>query len=151
MKRKPFTIIAATLLVGASAVSSANPSPKCSGVHTWHHISAMEGTWLATLTVINEHGGFVDEKCRSVTQFKVNANTSKQFGMKLNLGSDFNFTYTLALAKQPDHFDPFRKQPICHYLISAYAPGKPQVIMTPMNNAQCLTSDDGTGVDFVVG
>ena len=149
-------VLAAAVVTSAYAADHAYATdPTCPGVHTWHQMSTEHGRWAGTLTVINQHGRFMDENCQEMVKFAISPQHPKMYGTVFAPGSDLNFTYTLALAKQPesgvaaDTIYP-AKDPICHYIVSAYAPAVLQLFTTEINGAQCeVVDDDGMGADFV--
>ncbi|CAE7754213.1 ANKRD17 [Symbiodinium microadriaticum] len=85
-------------------VRSLCTAPRCPGVHTWHAVTAMRGTWEAELSFINEGSAaeFYSPNCSSLSTFEVvsgqpAANTS--FGFAFGPRADFDIAYTLTVVR----------------------------------------------------
>lgn len=134
-----------SLLLSVSLSNTlASPTP-----HTWHQVSSQNGTWQATLKMINENGSFVSRDGLPLTTFTVSPNQAKEYGFVLNKGDDFDVAYTLTLT-QNDSKNSFSSK-ACVFVITAAGPAQPDIRSESFHGAACgWRVVPGVGEDFTV-
>lgn len=120
--------------------------------HTWHNVSSTNGTWQASLQMINQDGYFVGRDTISASNFTISQNKSFDYGFGFNVGADFDIAYSLTLVQQrPQTARQFTSK-ACVYVITASGPARPDVRVSSFNGAKCdWKVQDGVGEDFIVG
>lgn len=140
---KRILLLAAVTLFGASMAQAAAP------VHTWHTVSATNGSWQARLVMMNENGKFYNRAGSPIWDFNVNSSTPYDYGFGFERGSDFDIAYTLTVIEKTK---PSFVSKACVYVITASGPGKPDIRTSSFNGAKCdYKIVSGVGEDFIVG
>lgn len=120
--------------------------------HTWHTVNATQGTWLASLKMINEEGHFVNLTGDKVDTFQVSAEKPFHYGFVLGEGNDFNVAYTLTMTQESLNARPQFSSKTCLFLITASGPAKADIRPIGYNGAVCSWKNvPGVGEDFFVG
>lgn len=135
-------------LLFTCSIATAGPGT----VHTWHTVSASDGTWNAKLQMINQGGFFVAPGGIAINDFSIAPTHSQDYGFGYLPGSDFDIAYTLTLVQEKSNSLTRFTSKACVFVITAFAPAKPDVRISSFNGAKCETKFvQGRGQDFMVG
>ncbi|QBR84451.1 hypothetical protein E3983_08810 [Legionella israelensis] len=116
-------------------------------VHTWHNVSAKEGTWKLNLQVISQQGYFVDETCHEIKTKDITKEQPLKYGFGFAKDADFNIAYTLTAVNEDKGF----QSKACVFVISATGPAQPEIKVLNYHGANCLWNlVPGTGEDFII-
>jgi hypothetical protein len=150
------TIVSATIIstLLTSSVFAAD-------VHTWHKITADNGTWNGRLVITSsdQDAYFTDNGGINKGQtydFKLTKTTSPfTYGFGFNLQhADFNVSYVLTLYQPADQFSQHGlmfSAKACQFNVSAKGPANPDIRVEEYNGAKCLYSIvPNTGENFEV-
>ena len=131
--------ITSLFLSCALAVSTAQ-----AGVHTWHHVSAVDGHWTTQLVIASadEKGYFTDAAgtvMGPLYAFDVQSDQAPAlFGFGFDIpGSDFDISYTVTMVKQKASSNSVQfVSPTCQFNVSAKGPANPDVRVETYNGAK---------------
>lgn len=131
IKENEMKKVSKLLVIGSLAMSTAIYA---SNIHTWHTITAQNGTWNGTLSSINEESKFETADGSPIHNFTVDADHPIRYGFGFDHGADFNIAYTLTLTQQ----DTQRfSSKACVFVITARGPANPDIRVEEFNGAKC--------------
>jgi len=172
LKPLPYYVALCLLSISFTVGEAAKPGfadptrPPCTGVHTWHTVTSIQGSWTGNLVPIHEEGIFLYPNCTEMASnativISAEANVTQQFGFRIPSGSndDFNVGYTLSLFLQGSERN--RAGPLarklnfaataCVFVISAAAAANPDIRPNNYNGAVCYWETvDGMGENYFV-
>lgn len=119
--------------------------------HTWHTVSAHNGSWYGRLQMINQGGLFVGRDNAQLVTFTISPNKTQDFGFIFDQNANFDVAYTLTLTQEKSKNLMMFASKACVFVITASGPAKPDIRVSSFNGAQCAWKIiDGIGEDFFV-
>lgn len=120
-------------------------------VHTWHTVKSGQGSWQASLSMINQGGSFVTRNGKSLTTFEVSPDSPQEYGFIFDAGDNFDVAYSLTLTQVEKEKSLRFQSKTCVFVITAKSPAQPDIHPISFNGATCVWRVvPGVGQDFDV-
>ena len=129
--------------------------PNCASVHVWYTLNNKDPkySWYIQISRLFENNiNFLDENCNKINMNKkieIPSNHTRIVGMEVTTPKSFNTIYSFTGVRNDEALPlvPNNKY-ACIYVISAYGPGQLNRMDWKLNNADCVSSNLGTQIDF---